>query len=246
MAQIEYSYYSEVLKTKKKFILLGELDKNINDVFFIFHGVGGDCYDFLNNTRLNKIANDEKIIAVLLDIDRSFLATQKNGYDYLKYVDVEIFNLIKNTFKIDLDNTNNYTLGFSMGGYASYRLLLNSPGKYLGCASISGSMDIISRDFTKRLNDDFIAHEWASMFGDKISDEYDLFKASLIPNLNNHKLYMTIGNSDELKPFMTKYSKHLIKHNIKHIYEIDSGEHDYNFVDSKLTCAIKKLKGSND
>lgn len=246
MAQLRYSFFSEVLQTKKNMIIIGDLTQKVDNVFFFFHGVGGNEEDFLINTKINKIAERQKIVCILVDIDRSFLSNTKGGYDYLKYVDEEIYEIIDSTFAFDLRNSKKNIIGFSMGGYAALRLFLSNINRYDGVGSIAGSVDIVSRDKEKREIDNFIKKEWEMMFGETLSNEYDLFEKIRKVNIENKKIYLSVGKDDFLYKYNLKFHEHLLKNDIKHIFDVEKGKHDYDYVDQQLEKIIVKLKESND
>ncbi|MBL0701616.1 MAG: prolyl oligopeptidase family serine peptidase [Spiroplasma sp.] len=210
-------------------------------VIVLLHGYSGNHNSYLKDTNIFEIAKKNNLIVIMPDADNSFYCNHLDGSNYFDYINDEIFEVASKTLNRNLEKHDMYIIGISMGGYGALSIGLQTPNRFKGIGSISGSVDIMSRDVDKRINESELAEEWKAMFGKKISSKNDIFLK--LKNAPLPKLYLCCGDDDYLLSYNLKLIKKLKKLKIEHTYEQDPGEHNWDYFSQHLETALTELVG---
>lgn len=214
---------SKILNNIKSIVIVEPdfIDENTN-VMILLHGLGGNENDFYNNTDLKSFCDKYNVVFICPEANDSWYV-----HDYYNYINEEVYEIAKtysNTIIIS---------GFSMGGYGAMYIGLTNE-KYAAIGSISGSIDIVTRDQEKR-NDANVYESWVELFGEKLDPKFNLFQY-----INENKfMYITIGNNDHLLNSNQNF-KNNITHK-KYIYKESEGVHSWDYVKKEIEPMICEL-----
>ena len=203
----------------------------------LLHGLGGDHNHYFDKSDIKKIAEDNNLVVILPNGDRAFYGYTKDNKDYVSFIQLEVWNEVAKRLSINLEQIDKYISGISMGGYGAFLIGLNYPEFYRGISSLSGSLDIISRDNEKRLDSRF-AEEWNSLFGDVMSEKMDLF--NLIKPFSG-RIFIMCGNEDYLFNYNQKFVNALMDNKVDFIFETKQGEHNWEFFKPNLKKTIETI-----
>lgn len=223
--QVEITFFSRTIKQNVNVLVECPNPKELMvDVVWLFPGLGSQKENMISSPEFKQLIKKKNLFVIAVDGYRSFYQNMEYGYKYFDLISKEITEEIKALFKVEFKSES--IIGISMGGYGALYHALSQPGRFKQVISISGSLNIVRRDQDKRKNADFIHEEWKLIFGEKLSDDKDLFKydASLYPD----QVILTCGEDDHLYNDNVLYFKHLKAIGVDVDFIKMSGSHEWN------------------
>ncbi len=228
---------------------------------YLLHGVFGSCVDWVNNTRLQRYAEEYELAVVMPSGDNGFYVDQPKSHNfYGKFIGRELVELMRNTFPLSARREDTYIGGLSMGGYGAMRNGLKYPDTFGGVISLSGAF-LVER-YGTYTNDSplFIERrDFAeSCFGDlEKLPEGDKNPKVLVREIQKAgkvlpRIYMACGTEDSLLPVNEEMFHFLKEHGAEVTYETGPGKHEWDFWDTYIRKAIEwlwteaKITGSAD
>ena len=248
MAFLEFTYRSEIMKQDITFNAL--LPDNKTDGTYktldLYHGLKNDRSSWMRKSSIERYAQKYGIAVIMPGVDRSWYTDTATGQMYFSYVTKELPTLCRSYFKGMSDKReDNLVAGFSMGGYGAVKAALSCPETFGACASLSGVLDIASKD---RI---FSIDEWRGIFGFNLSgaeelrgtkhDIFALAKKNKESGIAFPKLYMWCGKDDHLVGSNRAFSKLLNDMGVEHIYEEGEGDHTWPYWDLHIQSALANL-----
>lgn len=248
MAFLEMTYRSAVMQqdVTVNVLLPTVAEGKTYKTLYLLHGLKNDRSSWMRKSSIERYADKYGIAVVMPGVGRSWYTDTADGQPYFTFVTEELPRVCKNYFKGMSDKREDTLVaGFSMGGYGAIKAALCRPETFGACASLSGSIDIASKERQICLD------EWRGIFGfdlksaeDLRGTKHDLF-ALAKKNYENGtpfpKLYMWCGTEDSLVGANRKFHEMLNSMNVEHVYEESEGDHSWPYWDLHIQTALKKL-----
>lgn len=245
------TYYVIIPPYYKKDTLGVPLDKiypgkrNPLPVLYLFHGGVADASCWLRYTDIEALAEELDIAVVMPNVGNSYYTDMVHGPAYYMFVSEELPRMVRSVFPISEKREDNYTAGLSMGGYGALKVALRNPEKYKGAVSLSGVVDIMDL-LTCGLYEDLLdldaiyGKDREKVRGSK-EDLYFLTKKLMDEKKQIPDLYLAVGREDYFAKTNEEYADYLTGLGIEHCFELDEGNHDWNFWNPHLRRGLKWL-----
>ena len=261
MAYLEFNYYSKALKKRTKVnVILPEVSKKaegsgIGDTgeyktLYLLHGLSSDNSVWMRYTSVERYAQKYNIAVIMPEVDRSWYTDTAYGINYFTFVAKELPEVCRGYFKgMSGKREDNFIAGYSMGGYGALKIALTYPEDYMGCASLSGALDIT------RKNRPINIEEWRSIFGfdmksaDELNgtkhDVYELVRKNHKNGEKFPKMYLWCGTEDDkyILENNRTFHKLLEELDIEHLYKDSEGNHTFKWWDIYIQEALEYLLG---
>lgn len=212
-------------------------------VLYLLHGLGDNCEAWTRYTNIERYAREYRLAVIMPEVQRGFYLNMEHGLKYFDYVAQELPVLCSQMFGISTKREDSFIAGLSMGGYGAMKCGLTFPGKYAGCASFSGALDIdvvISEHLTEENK-----NELQGAFGMelRIKPSDNLFclaeKAATINPVEKPKIFISCGTEDFLYKSNVKFKGYLDNLGVAHKYTEWPGEHEWGFWDKSIRYALE-------
>lgn len=219
---------------------------------YLLHGIIGNYTDWLYGTRIQRWAEEHDLAVVMPSGDNAFYVDQPwNCNFYGEFIGKEIVEFTRKTFPLSHKKEDTYIGGLSMGGFGALRNGLKYSDTFGAIVSLSGAF-ILDETILEHVEDPKFPSD---------SDEYkhscfgpDL-EAALHSDLNPEFLieemgkagkefpdiFMACGDHDPLLEKNKRVAALLDKYNVKHVFEVGPGSHEWDFWDTYLKKAIDWL-----
>ncbi len=256
MAFLEFNYYSKALSRRVSVnVLLPEVNKKAEGIgignkagyktLYLFHGLSGNRTDWMRRSSIERYADKYDIAVVMPEVGRSWYTDTAYGANYLTFVAEELPEVCRGYFKGMSDKReDNFVAGLSMGGYGAIKAALTYPDNFGGCASLSGSLDIIRKNRTVNLD------EWKAIFDFNMKSSYELegtkhdlyalARENHKQGLKFPKMYIWCGTEDNPHLLKTNQDFHALLNelNIEHFYKESKGDHSWPWWDLHIQDAL--------
>lgn len=234
MGILKICYDSPALKRNQAFFLiLPKRPQKKMTLCYLLHGGGDDYTKWLRRTPLESYATKYQIVFVLPEAGMSYYC-DLSEQAYGTYIYQELPHFLQQNFYFATKKA--IIAGLSMGGYGSFKGVLQQPEKYLAAASFSGDLDIAaSRQNTDQYSSAWGPERYQLIFGDvaKFSESCDNLYYLLRQQSELPFLYMSCGLSDSLLSNNQNFY-HLAKDTRNLCFEIWEGGHDWKFWQASL------------
>lgn len=212
-------------------------------VLYLLHGLGDNCAAWHRYTGIERYARQKGIAVIMPEVQRSFYHDMAFGMQYFTYVAQELPQLCSKLFQISTAREDSLVAGLSMGGYGALKCGLTYPGRFCGCASFSGAVDIAriaEEEAGKDLADEFRATLGMDL---AVREGDDLFvlagQVSRLPKAQHPAIYITCGSEDFLIEHNRSFKAHLETLPLDFTYEEWAGEHTWDFWDVSVQKALE-------
>lgn len=249
MAFLEMTYRSATMKqdVTVNVLLPSEATDNYKTLYLL-HGLSNDRSSWMRKSSIERYAADYGIAVVMPGVGRSWYTDTASGQKYLTFVTEELPRVCRGYFKgMSEKREDTLIAGFSMGGYGAVKAALTHPDVFGACASLSGAMDIASKERKICLD------EWRAIFGFDLSSaedlrgtKHDIFalaKQNYDKKIPFPKLYAWCGKEDALLCANRNFDALLTDMGIEHLYEESEGDHSWRWWDLHIQSALKYLLG---
>lgn len=144
------SYYSEALGCERNYSFLLPPDREDGEYFpllILLHGQNASHKDWFERTQIVRYSSDYRMIAACPDgADGWYTDAFDGNADYERDVTGCFFPHLMSSFPIHLKASRKALCGISMGGYGALKIALKNPELFGTAVSISGGLDITSRN----------------------------------------------------------------------------------------------------
>lgn len=257
MAFFEMKYHSDALRQGVTVnVILPEKAKSMIGMsgkaaaqyktLYLLHGLSDDESIWMRRTSIERYAAEYGIAVVMPGVGRSWYTDTAYGAKYFTFVSEELPRVCRSYFKgMSEAREDNLIAGLSMGGYGAMKVALRCPETFGGCASLSGALDIASRDKYGDLP------EWQGIFGYELQrfeelagSEHDLL--TLVGNNGAQgvpfpKLFLWCGTEDSLLGANRKMHGLLNECDVAHRYIESEGNHSWQWWDKHICTALEYL-----
>lgn len=241
------------------------------NVVYVLHGTGHDQTSWLNNTSIERYANERKLVLIFPFAARSVYADQKHGMPYWTYLSQELPALCEKLLPISREPSKTYVAGLSMGGYGALKWGLRCPKRFAGIIALSAGIDrvglhtINGKVISTTTEEERIAYERSGRlaFGWKgfyefeqnfgtveefVKDGNDLFQiVRTLPanNGNIPRIYIAIGTEDPNYADNRRFCEVLNQNHIRYTYEEEKGGHEWSFWDKYIRKGFDWIRADN-
>lgn len=165
-------------------------------VLYLLHGASDDDTTWTRHTAIERYAADYGLAVVMPQVNISFYSDEVYGYSWWSFVSEELPAIINQTFRVSDRREDTFVAGLSMGGFGAFKLALNHPDRFAAAASLSGALDMRSRE--PNLADEWRTRIWGPT-GVQAGGKDDL--VALIGRADTSalpRLYLSCGTDDFL------------------------------------------------
>lgn len=217
---------------------------------YLLHGVLGNCTDWVNNTRIQRYAEENDLAVVMPSGDNAFYIDQPAGQNYYgEFIGQELVELTRKMFPLSRKREDTFIGGLSMGGYGALRNGLKYHETFGYIVALSSALMI--ETFPQRDNENpmFIERRdyTEACFGnlDKVA-ESDKNPKYLVEMLQQEravlpKIYMACGEEDRLLEYNKDYASFFRKSGLDITFETGPGNHEWDFWDTYIKKGIEWL-----
>lgn len=218
-------------------------------VFTLLHGFTNDGDDWVNFSAALRYAADNNIALIIPDGANSFYNDMAAGPAYYTWLTQEMPQLLAGMVNLPQEREKNFICGLSMGGYGALLLGLTQPGRYAGCASFSGAVDMGMMVAAAKA-DPATAGILTPVLGKDLNlpPNRDLFhllrSANGLPQNQQPRILCTVGRQDMEPYYIYPQNQTLRKvvdteaKNLDFTYMEWDGVHEWNFWDRSIVYAI--------
>ena len=247
MAFFEMFYRSEALNMHVNLnVIIPDGKSEGYKTLYLLHGLSDDCTAWTRQTSIERYANSRGIAVVMPSVTRSWYSNTAYGAKYFDFVALELPRVCRSFFKGMSDKReDNLVAGLSMGGYGALKIALTYPESFGYCASLSGAVDLVNRNFPTDLaewkgNFGFDFADGSSLAGTE-NDVFDLTKKAVASGKTMPAIYLWCGESDFLLDMNRRYNALLSELGVDYIYEESEGDHSWKWWDLHIQSALDYL-----
>lgn len=215
---------------------------------YLFHGSYGDCYDWIVKTRIEQYAQARNLAVVLPSVENSYYQDMQHGERYLSFLTEELIDFSRTVFPLSDKREDNFTAGYSMGGYGALKVALTKPEQFSKAVSLSGSVDLafLLKDYDGNEVEPFRLYD---IFFDPARVEgTDADLIYLISRLKDESrpipdLFLSCGTEDFLYPCNLSAKEKLKRLDVSTRFEEHPGAHTWDYWDFTIQHALDWLIG---
>lgn len=242
MAVLSLSYRSDELKENVTIhVVVPECNKNFQKplseykVVYLLHGLSEDGGSWIRKSNAERYALQRNLVLVMPSVGRSMYCDNVHGRNYFTYITKELPEYLHLLLGLSRKRSQNYIMGFSMGGYGAARAALTFPELYQAWGSLSGALDL--SPILMRA-DDSMRNEFPFLMdhADKINTT--VFNPINLLNKDKHqdlKGYISCGLDDDLLICTQRFqtASEAAGLNNRFIYQ-EKARHDWFFWEDQL------------
>lgn len=213
---------------------------------YLLHGFSGCADDWVNGTRIFKLARDRNLAVVMPTGENSFYVdNEEKGIMYASYIGKEIVEFTRRMFPLSSKKEDTFIGGLSMGGFGSLLVGSKFCDTFGGILSLSAPIFLpnmsVESEFFNRLKLPLGYFEY--LFGDLskiIGSENDPL-TMILKRYDEEKLprmYIACGKEDALYENVITYVDILKKKHVDFCFEEGHGAHEWSFWDEYIERAI--------
>jgi len=257
MALLEVSFKSNALDLASRMILLfPEYGTPPFPVFYLLHGLSGDCTSWTRRTSLERYIGGTTagaktppvpLIVAMPETGRFWYTNAAShppgGYLglYEDHIIKDVLPFVDRTFPTIATREGRAIGGLSMGGYGAVKLGLKYPHLFASVTSHSGAVMTPLHRWTQRQEDARrLEAEFKSIFGEnwKGGDNDPAALAEKCPPTLRPAIRLDCGTEDFLLDQNRDLHAHLTKLGFPHEYAEFPGEHNWTYWDEHIQEAI--------
>ena len=216
---------------------------------YLLHGILGNYTDWINGTRLQKIADTYNLCVVMPSGDNKFYAdSMLSGDMYGQFIAQELVDLTRRTFRLSTRREDTFIGGLSMGGFGAITNALRHSETFSCCAALSSALvkESILHAYDEPGHDFFTRRQYMTMFSlDRIEDfngcdaDYDHLARRLAQtDAPRPRFYMACGMQDNLFDVNVAYRDLLVELGYDVTWQQWEGGHDWKFWDEAIERVI--------
>lgn len=214
---------------------------------YLLHGFGGDCSDWLLNTRVYSYAMEHNIAVVMPSGENKFYLDNDITEEYFSgFICKELIEITRASFPLSEKREDTLIGGLSMGGYGALCNGLKHTEIFGTIIAMSSALITDNVAKMKKNDRDFMAgYEYYKMvFGDPMqvvggmTDPRALAKKMVKENCVRPNIYIACGTDDFVLELNHQFIETIKQLGIDYTYEEDPGNHDWDFWDEHIQRAL--------
>jgi S-formylglutathione hydrolase FrmB len=253
MALFECSFFSDVLgmSTRATVILPQSAQRQIGvadvtargelPVLYLLHGLSDDESMWSRRSSIERYAAEYPLAIIMPTVYRGFYTDQAVGYDYWTYLSEELPKIMRGFFPLSSRREHTFAAGLSMGGYGAFKLALRAPERFAAAASLSGVLDLPSREIYPEWSATFGTRERARAHGDDIVALAEAIEPGTCP-----RLYQWCGTEDFLYPENVAFRELAQQRRLPLEYSEGPGDHSWTHWDDQIARVLSWLPLQSD
>ena len=257
MAFIQCGCFSEVLgeqvtfwvilpqATRRQIGMRGASRRGRHPALYLLHGLSDDHTIWLRRTSIERYVAESGLAVVMPAVSRSFYTDMTWGQNYWTYVSEELPALAESFFPLSNRRDGRFVAGLSMGGYGAFKLALRCPRRYAAAASLSGALDMASRDDPDLAAD--LRRDLTLAFGaperikGSASDLLALARRLAASREPKPRLYQWCGTEDFLYRQNLTFRDRALRLGLPLTYEEGPGTHEWQHWDRQIRRVLDWL-----
>ena len=221
---------------------------------FLLHGISGSQQDWLANTRVSRYATARRVAVIMPDgANHFYVDTPATDERYGEYIGRELPALCRRLFRLSDRREDTCLGGLSMGGYGALRNALTYPDTFGAVLAFSSAL--LTRMLQAAAPDaQFAGHSMAfyeALFGprDQMAggpNDVEALARRLAATRGVNafpRLLLRCGESDGLLGENQAYHAFLKELGVRHDFEVEPGNHEWDFWDCSLLRGLEWLEG---
>ena len=228
----------------KKGIPVNFKDRDFKTLYLL-HGVFGSQSDWINGTRIQRLAEEKNLAVVMPAGENHFYVDHAATWDYYgRFVGDELVRLTRRMFRLSDRREDTFIAGLSMGGYGALRNGLKYHDHF-GCIAGLSAANMLKHPSEAMF---FSSKAFmTSVFGDleqaKNSDNsLDwLIEQRAASQTNDQKIYLCVGTEDPLQAQSIELRDHFSEKGFDVTYEEGPGGHEWDFWDRYIERVLNWL-----
>ncbi len=217
-------------------------------LLYLLHGLSDDHTIWLRRTSIERYVAPLGLAVVMPQVHRSFYTDEVYGNRYWTFLSEELPELVHNFFRLSRRREDTFVAGLSMGGYGAMKWALRYPERFAAVASLSGALDIASRQQKNPVQDESgqnnpvqdpaqDVHMMRRIFGDQhvSGTDHDLF--ALLDRLDRAaapSMYVCCGTEDVLNSENKRFVRAAAGRDLRLVSDFGPGEHDWTYWDATI------------
>ena len=217
---------------------------------YLLHGVFGNCTDWVNETRIQRYAQEHDLAVVMPSGDNAFyLDHPGRGDNYGDFIGKELVSMTRKIFPLSEKREDTFIGGLSMGGYGAIRNGLKYHETFGHILALSSAL--VLEEAVQRTDDDgfFLnTRSYAEACFGSLDEalESDRNPKYLVNRLLDQgavlpQIYMACGRDDGLADFNRDFAAFLKEKGADVFYEEGPGGHEWDFWDAYIKKGIERL-----
>lgn len=269
MAVLRITFFSQALMRTVPATVILPVDKLTMDgkshqrkrkfkTLYLLHGILGSCDDWINQTRIQRYAEDSNLAVVMPSGENACYLDQESMHNlYEQYIGKELVQMTRQMFPLSHKKEDTYIGGLSMGGYGAFHNGLKYHDTFGAIIGLSSAF--ITDNIHERTNSPQMFMEKRDyaevVFGnlDKVnnSDKNTKYLINKLfeENVVFPKIFISCGTSDPFYEVNSDMVDFLKKKSVEIKFDSKPGGHDWEFWDVQIQEAInwltveKKIRG---
>jgi len=236
-------HYSEILEKEKTFRIYVPKRREGNPLFpvlYVLHGVLCNSDAWPEQTSIDEIADNYKMILVFPDGENSWYLNSpiKSEMQYESYIIKELIPIIEKTFPARDDKYGRAIMGASMGGHGAITLAEKYPDLFCSVSSFFGILKLtdeitINSNIVGPFLNELLGPYQVSQKLWEANSAYELTEKFLNKDI---AIFIDCGKDDETPAILTnrKFHQRLTDLGIYHIWKEKEGAHTKDFLNENL------------
>lgn len=236
---LEYPSKSLLKTTQLCAVIPYDLTKPLK-VLYLLHGDSQNNTTYIRESLIEQLAYKYNIMVVCPNGDKSYWTNMVNGCGNYEDHVIETVNYIDKLFPTSKKREDRFIQGLSMGGYGAMKIGLKYSNMFSSIVSDSGAIDIEEAfriclaDLENNPGDDKL---YENVFGDLRDEDNVCYLAEKYGK--NVRMFFHIGDKDFIKEASLKFHNFLCEKNIEHKFELNEGDHNFDYWNKHLEDGIK-------
>ena len=214
--------------------LAGAATADAAPVLYLLHGLSDDDSIWLRRTSIERYAAPLGLAVVMPAVQRSFYTDEAHGLPFWTFLSEELPAVVGSFFTVSTRREDTFVAGLSMGGYGALKWALRQPERFAAAASLSGALDVTTRqahnhpDFRRIAGDRELAGSDDDLFA--LLDRAD---PSTAP-----RLWVSCGADDQLLAESQKFVQRATGRGLDVTSDVVPGNHEWSVWDREIARVL--------
>ncbi|MDD6144519.1 MAG: alpha/beta hydrolase family protein [bacterium] len=213
---------------------------------YLLHGLLGSCGDWINQTRIKRLAEAKNLCVIMPSGDNAFYVPQKDPHnDYGAFIGEELVDLTRRMFPLSHRREDTFIAGLSMGGFGALRNGLKYADTFGSIAGLSSALHFFETPGDGLIHNLF---DEEACFGNmKRAAKSDKNPRVLAEKLAKQKdaalprIYLACGTEDGLLRSNELFRDCLLENGYDLTWETFPGDHNWDFWDMTIQRVLEWL-----